>query len=175
MFSTIGRALQDLPANRMNSADGSGRLKIIADVATVRFMAVLLFRLSQIVGQRFSFAGAMIKQINNVLTGVDIAVQAQIGPGLILYHPSGVVIGPRCTLGSDVVIQQGVTIGTKSDSVTTLGDSPIIGDRVELGAGSKILGGIRVGDDVMVGANAVLITDAESGSIFVGVPAKRIS
>jgi len=64
---------------------------LLRTTPTVRYLAVLLFRLSQIVGARLPPAGAFVKQLNHVITGTDIAFEAQIGGGLLLYHPTGVV------------------------------------------------------------------------------------
>ena len=90
------------------------------------FDAVALFRLAQGLGRRAAVAGSVVKQLNHVLTGCDIAYQASVRPGLILYHPTGVVIGPRCRIGARARIMQGVTIG--SDTVVVgeaAGGSPI--------------------------------------------------
>jgi len=68
-----------------------------------------------------------------------------------------------------VVIRNGVTIGLKR---TREAGAPIIGNRVDIGAGAKILGAIRIGDDVAIGANAVVLQDIPANSLAVGVPAK---
>lgn len=146
---------------------GAQRLR---SMLTVRWLATFLLRSAQMAGSRIPSAGYAIKQLNHLVTGTDIAWKAQIGPGLVLFHPTGVVIGPRSVIGSNCIIQQGVTIGTSGNAKDGL-DSPIIGDRCLLGAGSRILGPVTVGDDVIVGANAVVIHDVPSSSIATGVPA----
>lgn len=103
--------------------------------------------------------------------GCEISPKAQIGPGLIIYHPFGIVIGPFCRIGSNFVIRQNCTVGQKN----MLGDAPTIGDNVEMGAHSIILGAICVGNNVVIGANSMLISDAIDSGIYVGSPAKLIS
>src|ERR1700743_2960775 len=103
----------------------TGVAAVARNVPTVRFLAVVLFRLAQAVGARFGLAGSLIKQLKHVLTGADIAYEAQIGPRLILYHPTGVVIGGGARVGARARIMQGVTLG--SDEVTGgPGESPTI-------------------------------------------------
>jgi len=67
------------------------------------------------------------------------------------------------------VVRNGVTVGLRSPGKR---GSPVLGSRVDIGAGAKILGSIRVGDDVAIGANAVVLIDVPSNSIAVGVPAR---
>lgn len=112
-----------------------------------------------------------MKQVNHLLTGADMAWQAQIGPGLRLYHPTGVVIGQHVVIGSECSIQQGVTVGGAGGHDRIPGDSPIIGNNALLGAGCKIFGPVQVGDNVTVGANAVVVKSIPSGHVAVGVPA----
>ena len=71
--------------------------------------------------------------------------------------------------GDDVVIRNGVTVGLKR---THERGAPVIGNRVDIGAGAKILGAIRIGDDVVIGANAVVLQDVPPHSLAIGVPAQ---
>ena len=71
-------------------------------------------------------------------------------------------------IGDDVVIRQGVTIGLRT---TGRRGAPVIGNRVDIGAGAKLLGNIRIGDDAVIGANAVVLCDVPAGALAVGVPA----
>ncbi len=140
---------------------------------TVRHVAVALYYLSHFAGTRVALFGALLKQLNHLVTGADVAWEAQIGSGLRLYHPTGVVIGPDVVMGNDCVIQQGVTLGGfGGDEQPERTESPLIGDRVRVGAGARILGPIKVGDDAVVGANAVVLCDVPAGFVAVGVPAR---
>ena len=71
-------------------------------------------------------------------------------------------------IGDDVIVRNGVTLGLRRTGVE---GAPIIGNRVDIGTGAKVLGPVRIGDDVAIGANAVVLTDVPSNSIAVGVPA----
>lgn len=104
----------------------------------------------------------------SAVSGADIPLNTEIGGGLLLPHPNGVVIHPGVKIGANCLFFQQVTIGMKS------GEVPIIGHHVDIGAGAKVLGGIIVGNNVQIGANAVVIHDIPDGAIVVGVPAKVV-
>lgn len=101
--------------------------------------------------------------------GITIGAHAQIGRRLVIEHFGGIVIHGHAVIGDDCMIRQGVTIGNKNRDRPL--EAPIIGSRVDIGAGAKILGLVRVGDDCSIGANAVVIKDVPARSIAVGVPA----
>jgi serine O-acetyltransferase len=102
----------------------------------------------------------------SVATGADIPLDVQVGGGLLLPHPNGIVIHPNARIGPNCLIFQQVTIGTREGS-----SAPEIGGHVDIGAGAKILGAVRIGDHVCIGANAVVLSDVPEGSTAVGVPA----
>jgi serine O-acetyltransferase len=87
-------------------------------------------------------------------------------------HAHGIVIGQHVRIGNNVTALQGTTVGTdlirEEYAPSTM---PQIGNRVFLGAGSKVLGAVRIGDDAVIGANAVVISDVPAGALAVGVPA----
>lgn len=105
----------------------------------------------------------------SVVTGADIPLNCKIGGGLLIPHPNGIVIHPEANIGSNCLILQQVTIGVLDKS-----GPPCLGNRVDCGAGAKILGKIVIGDDVLIGANAVVLNDIPSKSTAVGVPAKIV-
>lgn len=138
---------------------------------TVRGIALVLLRLSQSAGAIHPSLGLIVKQVNHVVTGADIAWQAEVGPGFNLLHPTGVVIGKLVKIGANCKIQDGVTIGGKG------GDNdghPTIGEGVTIGCGAKLLGPIEVGDGAVIGANAVVLRDVPGYATAVGVPARTI-
>lgn len=102
----------------------------------------------------------------SVVTGADIPLDCQIGGGLLLPHPNGIVIHPKAQIGPNCLIFQQVTIGTGTGEML-----PVIGGHVDIGAGAKILGGLRIGDHARIGANAVVLKDVPAGKTAVGVPA----
>ena len=116
----------------------------------------------------FSFLYRFIKPIVEVITGVELPSETRIGRRFRIDHFGGIVISGDASFGDDCVIRNGVTVGLKNAGQR---GAPVVGDRVDIGAGAKILGPIRIGDDVAIGANAVVITDVPSNSIAVGVPA----
>lgn len=152
------------------SRRGGGSTRMLPNV---RMIAVALFRTTQTLGTLSPVLAALVKQLNHVITGADIAWQASAGPGLQLQHPTGVVIGPHVVIGSNVVLAQGVTLGAL-DGANADRSSPTIGEGVLVGAGARILGPVAVGDYARVGANAVVLKNVPAGAVAVGVPARII-
>lgn len=105
----------------------------------------------------------------SVVTGADIPLNCQVGGGLLLPHPNGIVIHPGAQIGPNCLIFQQVTIGTRNG-----GMSPVIGGHVDIGAGAKILGNVHIGDHACIGANAVVLKDVPAGKTAVGIPAEII-
>lgn len=136
------------------------RLDLTLRVLTLqRLQAVALFRLSQAVAGRSDRLASLVKAVSTVLTSADIAHTASIGPGLQLFHPSGVVIGPRCTLGAGVRLMAGVVIGHAR------GGSPVLGDDVFVGSHAVLVGGVRIGDGASIGANTVVSFDVPDQAV----------
>ena len=102
----------------------------------------------------------------SVITGAEIPINTQIGGGLLLPHPNGVVIHSGARIGPNCLIFQQVTIGNRGDGV------PEIGGHVDIGAGARVLGDIIVGDHSRIGANAVVLQNVPQGKTAIGVPAK---
>ncbi len=99
-----------------------------------------------------------------VVTGADIPLNCDIGGGLLIPHPNGIVIHPSAKIGVNCLIFQQVTIGSRD-----LPGLPEIGAQVDIGAGAKILGPVKVGYRARIGANAVVLNDVECGAVAVGV------
>ncbi|OMG55127.1 serine acetyltransferase [Azonexus hydrophilus] len=111
----------------------------------------------------------ILSKISEIFFGIYIGAHAKIGQRLIIEHFGGIIIHNNTIIGDDVIIRQGVTIGNKNLDDPT--GAPIIGNRVNIGAGAKILGRITIGDDVTIGANAVVLTNVPANHLAVGVPA----
>lgn len=105
--------------------------------------------------------------------GVYIDITTEIGPGLYLPHPCGIIVNRRCRIGANCNLSQHVTLGLKSREPRA--GCPILGDRVYVGPGAVIIGAIRVGDDAAVGANAVVTRDVPNQGVVAGVPAELLS
>ncbi|MCX5493776.1 serine O-acetyltransferase [Kaistia dalseonensis] len=112
----------------------------------------------------------IFSKLSQIFFGIYIGANAQVGRRCIIEHFGEIIVHSEAVIGDDVRLRQGVTIGNRSEEAPL--DVPVIGNRVNIGAGAKILGPISIGDDVDIGANAVVLTDVPSGSIAVGVPAR---
>ena len=106
----------------------------------------------------------------SVVTGADIPLTCEIGGGLLIPHPNGIVIHPGVKIGVNCLIFQQVTMGTRYEHDGV----PEIAGHVDLGAGAKILGPIHIGPHAKIGANAVVISNIKSGDRVAGIPAKSI-
>lgn len=106
----------------------------------------------------------------SIVAGADIPLDGDIGGGLQLPHPIGVVIFPGAVIGPNCLISQQVTIGVGGSKP----GAPVIGGHVDIGAGAKILGGVKIGNHARIGANAVVLEDVPSGATAVGVPARIV-
>ena len=134
--------------------------------------AVWAYRVAHRMWRRRSlrFLSRALSQAARFLTGVEIHPAAVIGRRLFIDHGMGVVIGQTAELGDDVMLYHGVTIGGRSSKREKR--HPTIGNHVTVGAGAAILGPVSIGDGSVVGAQAVVTTDAPPRSLLVGVPAK---
>jgi serine O-acetyltransferase len=117
----------------------------------------------------FSLLYKVLKVISEILTGIELPCEVTLGRRFRIDHFGGIIISGDAVFGDDCVIRNGVTVGLKHTGHRA---SPILGDRVDIGAGAKILGPIRIGNDVIIGANAVVLTDVPPNSLAVGVPAR---
>ena len=133
--------------------------------------AVLLYRISRWFHLHHMKAiAALINYFNSVLTGAQISPRAIIGKGLVIYHPQGTVIGASAVIGNYCTLAHGNTIGQLYGD----DDRPIIGDYFHAGPGARILGKIKIGNNVRVGANAVVIDSLPDGVTASIPPAKII-
>lgn len=106
----------------------------------------------------------------SVITGADIPINMDLGGGLSIPHPNGIVIHPKAIIGVNCLIHQQVTIGVSRKS----NNAPIIKGHVDIGAGAKIIGHITIGEHALIGANAVVVKDVPAYAIVAGIPAKII-
>jgi serine O-acetyltransferase len=102
-----------------------------------------------------------------------ITYTSQVGGGLYISHIGTIIVNQRAAIGKDCTICSGVTIGSISRGKRT--GVPVIGERVYISHGAKILGAVRVGDDAIIGANCVVIDDVPANGVVVGVPGRIIS
>lgn len=119
---------------------------------------------------RMPFFARIISQIGRWLTGVEIHPGARIGRGLFIDHGMGVVVGETTVIGDNVTLFQGVTLGGTGKEKGKR--HPTLGSNIVVGTGAKILGNIQIGDNVNIGANAVVLRDVPADSTVVGVPGR---
>jgi serine O-acetyltransferase len=105
--------------------------------------------------------------------GIDLPYTVELGRRVVIEHCGAIVIHGGATIGDECVIRQGVTIGMRS--LDRSPEAPRLGARVDVGAGAKILGKVRIGDGVRIGANAVVLQDLPAGVTAVGIPARIVS
>lgn len=103
----------------------------------------------------------------------DIHYKATIGPGLAIYHLFSSTFGGDVKIGKNFVMSHGVTIGSTSRGKNK--GVPTIGDNVYVAPGAMIVGGITIGNNVVIGGNAVVTKDVPDNSVVVGIPGKVVS
>ena len=114
----------------------------------------------------------MFVLLNRLVFGCYIGAGVRMGRGVSLgYGALGIVIHDRAIIGDDVRIGPGVTIGGRSK----LNDVPVLHDRCVISTGAKILGPIQIGEESVVGANAVVVKDVDPRTVVAGVPAVCIN
>lgn len=105
--------------------------------------------------------------------GISIPWYTKISPGLFIGHFGAIVVNGDATIGANCNLSQGVTIG-QSNRGDRAG-CPVLGDNVYIGPGAKLIGAIKIGNNVAIGANAVVTKDVPDNAVVAGVPAKIIS
>lgn len=105
--------------------------------------------------------------------GIGISFLTEIGPGFYIGHFGGIFIYPDCKIGKNCNLSQEVTIGNVPRGQNK--GYPTIGDNVYIGPGAKVIGRLKVGDRVAIGANCVVTKDVPDDAVVVGVPGKIIS
>ncbi|HOJ48489.1 MAG TPA: serine O-acetyltransferase [Bacillota bacterium] len=135
--------------------------------------AVIAHRIAHFLYKRGNyFIARAVSQMARNITGIEIHPAAKIGKRLFIDHGSAVVIGETAEVGDDCTIYQGVTLGGTGKH--TGKRHPTIGNNVMIGAGAKVLGPIKVGDNSKIAAGAVVLKDIPANSTAVGIPAKVV-
>lgn len=135
--------------------------------------AVMHYRISHwFYKRRLKHIARLLSQWSKFWTGIEIHPGATIGRGLFIDHGMGVVIGETAEIGDNCTIYQGVTLGgTGKDTGKR---HPTLGNNVMVGAGAKVLGPFKVGDNSKIAAGAVVLSEVEPDSTCVGVPARVV-
>jgi serine O-acetyltransferase len=130
------------------------------------FAAVFLYRLNVgLVNKRRYVPGlrVLLYHILRASFGMDIHPKARIGPGLVVHHAHMIVIGDGVKIGKRFHIYHGVTIGSRNQF--DLDTYPSLGDNITIYTGSVVAGKIQIGNDVVIGANSLVLSDVPSGSV----------
>lgn len=146
------------------------------DFGAQGFWVMLVYRFGRwrygvrpaILRKLFSLIYKILYKFIQIITGIELPCEAEVGNNFIIDHFGGIVISGYAKFGDNCRIRNGVVVGLKN--VEEAG-APIIGHNVDIGAGAKVLGKISIGNNVLIGANAVVICDVPDNSIAVGIPA----
>jgi serine O-acetyltransferase len=122
----------------------------------------------RIVRKFLSLIYRILYKLVQILTGIEFPCEVEIGRNFVIDHFGGIVVSGYARFGDNCRIRSGVVVGLShvEDPV-----APVIGNNVDIGTGAKLLGRITIGDNVLIGANAVVVSDIPSDSVAVGVPA----
>jgi serine O-acetyltransferase len=130
------------------------------------FQSTFLYRIASFLHKKnLNYLAWGITRFNQFSTSAEIEYNAKIGPGLLITHPGGIVIGRGSKIGKNCTLYQNVTLGTKNWETV---EYPEIEDNVVIFAGAAVLGGIRVQNNAVVGTNAVVTLPVLSGCVAVG-------
>jgi serine O-acetyltransferase len=152
--------------------DASWRSVMITCLGHPGLIASVLMRAQLILQTRgHARASALLRTLNVLATGLDVLPGATIGPGLLMHHPAGIVIGSGAAVGANVTLLQHVTLGERYADGRPPHQYPTIEDDVVVSVGACVLGGIRVGRGAVVAAQAVVLEDVPAGCVAAGIPA----
>jgi len=119
------------------------------------------------------FVPRYLSELSRESTGIEIHPGAQIGRDFFIDHGGGVVIGETAEIGDNVTIYQGVVLG--GTTTNPVKRHPTLGNNIVVGSGAKLLGPIKVGNNVKIGANSVVVRDVPDNSVVVGVPGRIVA
>jgi serine O-acetyltransferase len=153
--------------------DPAATSKIEVALTYAGFHALLFYRFAHwLSGKRVPLVPRVLSQFARFITGIEIHPGAMIGSGLFIDHGMGVVIGETTEIGDNVTLFQGVTLGGTGKQRGKR--HPTIGSHVVVGTGAKVLGPIKIGDYVKIGANSVVLQDVPDHSTVVGIPGRIV-
>ncbi len=137
------------------------------------FQALTLHRISNSLWKyNVPLIPRLLSQLTRAFTGIEIHPGANIGQGVFIDHGMGVVIGETAEIGNRCLLYQGVTLGGTGKAHGKR--HPTLAENVVVGAGAKVLGAIRVGENTRIGAGSVVVRDVEADSTVVGIPGRVV-
>lgn len=114
------------------------------------------------------FIAAIVSKLNTFACGATIGINASFQDGFVILHSVGIVINSKVTGGKGIILESGVVIGEDK------GGCPQLGNEIYVASGAKVFGAIKIGDNVSIGANAVVNKDVPSNVVMAGIPAKIV-
>jgi serine acetyltransferase len=121
--------------------------------------------------RRSSFpAVALYRIFTEFLLGIELRPKTRVGPGLTIFHGTGLVVNDHALLGAAVTLRNGVVIGHKRPGQ----GAPFLQDHVDVGAAALIIGAVTVGRRAQVGAGAVVVRDVPAEDVVAGNPARSV-
>ena len=168
---TVSDIKSDIKATRDRDPAARSDLEVALLYSGVH--ALMAYRVSHRLYEKKKYLPARaISQIARFVTGVEIHPGAKIGKGLMIDHGMGVVIGETAEIGDNCTLYQGVTLGGTGKDVGKR--HPTLGNNVMVGAGAKVLGPFKIGDNTKIAANAVVLEEIPDNCTAVGIPAKIV-
>ena len=139
------------------------------------FKALLYYKISHFFYKKnYFFVSRYISEKAKKKTGIEIHPGAIIGENVYIDHGTGVVIGETAIIGNNVTMFHGVTLGGSGIHTNEKKRHPTVGNNVFIGCGAKLLGNIKIGDNVKIGANTVILSDVPNNVTIVGAPGKIV-
>jgi len=163
-----------LDAKNISNKDPASKNVLYVILLYPGFHALLFHRIAHFLNNlKLKFIARLVSGFARFLTGIEIHPGAKIGKRLFIDHGIGIVIGETATIGDNCTIYHGVTLGGTGKNKYKR--HPDLGNNVMVGCGAKILGPIKIGDNVKIGANAVVLKDVLDNCTVVGVPGRVIT
>lgn len=171
MIKSLKRLYED--AQNIKEKDPACRNILEVIILYPGFHAIFFHRIAHFLyNKNILFLARLISQLSRHLTGIEIHPGAKIGKKLFIDHGMGIVIGETTTIGDNCTIYHNSTLGgTGKDKYKR---HPDLGDNVIIGAGAKVLGPIKIGNNVKIGANSVVLKNIPDNVTVVGIPGKIV-
>ena len=165
------RILEDIRAYKKNDPAAKSGIEILLLYNGLH--ATFWYRIAHWLHiHKFRFTARMISQATKFWTGIEIHPGATIGRRLVIDHGTGIVIGETAEIGDDCLLYQGVTLGGTGKDVGKR--HPTLGNNVMVGSGAKVLGPFKVGNNVRIAANSVVLREVPDNATVVGVPGRVV-
>ncbi|MCX0339644.1 serine O-acetyltransferase [Acinetobacter radioresistens] len=159
--------------NKSNRFTYLGFLKSF--IFSTGFQLVCLYRLSFFLRKKnIKLFSVILDKFIFFLYNCEIRSTAKIGPGLLIRHPIGIIIGGKAEIGENFSIGQNTTIGGNNNKTNNSRSQPIIGDNVTIGANSMIIGPLIIGNNSFIGSMSLVNKDIPSNETWAGIPARKI-